>query len=143
MCKLCNCTLRCVYVHRYLRSCPFDRDNATMSYVIIIFQIPWHSKICNLLVNHSNTNLAILQTHFANIVFCEENISGSKVSVDETLIAEVVHATSNITSKSQQEWRNKLVDTFTFPIVCDGKSANWGITNTLAWLIPKTLTDLL
>jgi len=59
----------------------------------------------------------VVATHFTNIIFSEEDIPGSKVSVDEALVTEVVHTTSNITSKSQQQLRNMLSNRFTISMV--------------------------
>ena len=72
--------------------------------------------IINQRVIHYTLGLVTIRcTHFANIIFSEEDISGSKVSVDEALVTEVVHTTSNIPSKSQQHLRDMLSNRLTFP----------------------------
>jgi len=59
----------------------------------------------------------VVATYFTNVIFSEEDIPGSKISVDEALVTEVVHATPNITSKSQQQLRNMLSNRFTISVV--------------------------
>ena len=56
----------------------------------------------------------ILQ-YLADVVLCHENISGSKVPVDEVLAGEVLHSQSYLLTEAQQHLRQVRGRHFTWP----------------------------
>ena len=62
--------------------------------------------------------ICINYVYLANVVFSEKYVSCGEISMDETLVAEVVHATSDITGKAQQHLRSKLARTIIIPTMC-------------------------